>query len=136
MPLLRRRRQGAVDHLMAGRFREGVVSEGLTELTDLAPTIAELAGLPPVRTHGNSLVPILSGDADPRQNHGYVRCEYYDALASRRLRGSSLTWRPGPPCTGRSVGSWGVSRPGLRRTLRSGPRSGRVREPLGEQRCP
>ncbi len=77
------------------RLREGVVSEGLTELTDLAPTIAELAGLPPVRTHGNSLVPILSGEADPKQNHGYVRCEYYDALdmeAPERAEPHVETW--------------------------------------------
>ena len=29
-----------------GRFRQGVVADGLAELTDLAPTLAELTGEP------------------------------------------------------------------------------------------
>ena len=63
-----------------GYFEEGLVSQGLTELTDLAPTIAELAELPPIKSHGNSLLRILTGKADPARNHDHVRCEYYDAL--------------------------------------------------------
>ena len=56
------------------------MAEGLAELTDLAPTLAELAGLEPGWTHGRSLVPILTGKADPAHHRPFVRCEYYDAL--------------------------------------------------------
>ena len=63
-----------------GVFQPGVVAEGLAELTDLAPTLAELAGLDPGWTHGRSLVPILTGKADPARHRPFVRCEYYDAL--------------------------------------------------------
>jgi arylsulfatase A-like enzyme len=62
------------------RFQEGLIAQGLTELTDLAPTISELAGLPDVKTHGKSLVSILRGKADPTRHHEYVRCEFYDTL--------------------------------------------------------
>ena len=30
--------------------------------------------------HGRSLLPILTGAADPARHHDYVRTEYYDAL--------------------------------------------------------
>ena len=63
-----------------GVFQRGVVADALVELTDLAPTLAELAGLAPGWTHGRSLVPILSGAADPARHRPFVRCEYYDAL--------------------------------------------------------
>ena len=63
-----------------GRFRQGLVADGLAELTDLAPTLAELAGEPLAWTHGRSLLPILTGAADPARHHDYVRTEYYDAL--------------------------------------------------------
>ena len=63
-----------------GRFRQGLVAGGLAELTDLAPMLAELAGEPLTWTHGRSLLPILTGAADPARNHDYVRTEYYDVL--------------------------------------------------------
>ena len=63
-----------------GRFRQGLVADGLVELTDLAPTLAELTGAALAWTHGRSLLPILTGAADPERHHEYVRCEYYDAL--------------------------------------------------------
>ena len=63
-----------------GRFRQGVVADGLAELTDLAPTLAELTGEPLAWTNGRSLLPILTGNADPARHHDYVRTEYYDAL--------------------------------------------------------
>ncbi|MBT3276193.1 MAG: sulfatase-like hydrolase/transferase, partial [Spirochaetales bacterium] len=78
-----------------GRFKEGLKVDGLTELNDIAPTIAEFAGLPALKSHGNSLVPILAGDADPGRNHDYVRCEYYDALdmkAPNAFEEHSETW--------------------------------------------
>ena len=63
-----------------GRFRQGVVADGLVELTDVAPTLAELTGEPLAWTNGRSLLPILTGNADPARHHDHVRCEYYDAL--------------------------------------------------------
>ena len=63
-----------------GRFRQGVVADGLVELTDVAPTLAELTGEPLSWTNGRSLLPILTGDADPAHHRDHVRTEYYDAL--------------------------------------------------------
>ena len=49
-----------------GRFRQGLVAGGLVELTDVAPTLAELTGEPLQWTNGRSLLPILTGDANRR----------------------------------------------------------------------
>jgi arylsulfatase A-like enzyme len=65
----------------AGHFASGVVSDALVELTDIAPTLLEVAGTPaPERMQGRSLAPILSGTADPHTHRDSVRCEYYRAL--------------------------------------------------------
>ena len=56
------------------------MADGLVELTDVAPTLAELAGEPLSWTNGRSLLPILTGEADPARHRDYVRCKYYDAL--------------------------------------------------------
>ena len=65
-----------------GRFRQGLRSEALVELTDLAPTLLELAGLKvPTGLHGKSLAAILSGESPPDRHRVFVRCEYYRALA-------------------------------------------------------
>jgi len=62
-------------------FRAGVQSDALVELTDIAPTLLELAGLPiPDHVQGRSLLPSLNGDASPDHHRDFVRCEYYDAL--------------------------------------------------------
>ena len=65
-----------------GRFERGVVSPALVELTDIAPTLAELAGLSLHRAHGRSLVPLLQGSVSAEAHREFVRCEYYDTLAS------------------------------------------------------
>jgi arylsulfatase len=63
-----------------GRFARGLRSDALVELTDIVPTLLELAGLPiPEGTQGRSLAPILAGRAPPDHHRDYVRCEYYDA---------------------------------------------------------
>lgn len=61
-------------------FRQGLVAEGLVELTDLAPTLAAVAGTPLHPCDGQSLLPILTGQADPAHHHNHVRCEFYDTL--------------------------------------------------------
>jgi arylsulfatase A-like enzyme len=63
-----------------GHFEGGLVADGLVELTDLAPTLADLAHIPLEWTHGQSLLPILTGQAAPDVHHSYVRCEYYDTV--------------------------------------------------------
>ncbi len=78
-----------------GHFPAGLVSDALVELTDLAPTLLELAGAPAAeRTAGRSLLPILTGQADPHTHRDFVRCEYYRAL--------------NPDGPGRDDGSFGV----------------------------
>jgi arylsulfatase A-like enzyme len=64
-----------------GHIQAGQRSDALVELTDIAPTLMELAGLPvPDRMQGRSLLPILTGQASPDHHRDFVRCEYYDAL--------------------------------------------------------
>jgi arylsulfatase len=64
-----------------GRLGAGSRSSALVELTDVMPTLMQLAGLPvPEGTHGRSLLPILSGEAPPDRHREFVRCEYYDAV--------------------------------------------------------
>ncbi|MCB0106678.1 MAG: sulfatase-like hydrolase/transferase, partial [Caldilineaceae bacterium] len=64
-----------------GHFPAGVRSDALVELTDIAPTLMELAGeLVPDHIQGRSLLPILTGEQSPDQHRDFVRCEYYDAL--------------------------------------------------------
>lgn len=65
-----------------GHFQSGLISNALVELTDIAPTLLDLAGLPiPRRMQGRSLLPILSGQASPDHHRDFVRSEYFDALA-------------------------------------------------------
>jgi arylsulfatase A-like enzyme len=64
-----------------GEFQAGLVSDALVELTDLPPTLLALAGAPqPEGLAGCSLLPILTGQADPHTHRDFVRCEYYRAL--------------------------------------------------------
>ncbi|MEZ4710351.1 MAG: sulfatase-like hydrolase/transferase [Caldilineaceae bacterium] len=64
-----------------GHIQAGLRSDALVELTDIAPTLLEVAGqTPPTRMHGRSLMPILTGQKTPHQHRDFVRCEYYDAL--------------------------------------------------------
>lgn len=64
-----------------GHFAQGVRSQALVELIDVMPTLLELAGEPvPAHVQGRSLLPILTGQADPGAHRDFVRCEYYNAL--------------------------------------------------------
>jgi arylsulfatase A-like enzyme len=62
------------------RFRTGHREESLVELTDLAPTIAELAGIDAAPAHGRSLLPILTGSDTGGEARPFVRCEFYNTL--------------------------------------------------------
>lgn len=65
----------------AGTFEAGVRSSALVELTDIMPTLLDIAGLDiPEYVVGKSLLPILKGDVPADDHREYVRCEYIDAL--------------------------------------------------------
>ncbi len=73
-----------------GQIAAGATTDALVELTDLAPTLLEAAGLPvPEHMAGRSLLPLLRGAT--AEHRGEVRCEYYAALRSlkRNLSGWS-----------------------------------------------
>lgn len=79
-----------------GTIAQGVVSEALVELTDVAPTLLELAAEPiRKRMQGRSLVPLLRNTAAAGAHRDFVRCEYYRALnpdaPGRRWQGSYAT---------------------------------------------
>lgn len=64
-----------------GKFQQNLQSNALVELLDKTSTIVELAGLQqPEHMQGQSLLPILQGNADPHQLRDFVRSEYFDAL--------------------------------------------------------
>ena len=64
-----------------GVLPQGLESQALVELIDLAPTLLEMAAVSaPERMQGRSLLPLLSGQSDPQHHRDAVRCEYYRAL--------------------------------------------------------
>ena len=63
------------------RFRSGVRGSALVELTDLAPTLLDAAGVAgSEKMQGRSLLPILSGTTPADQHRETVRSEYYRVL--------------------------------------------------------
>lgn len=64
-----------------GQFRTKLRSDGLVELLDMTSTILELTGVEePDYIQGRSLMPILTGKAEPDTWRDFVRSEYFDAL--------------------------------------------------------
>lgn len=56
----------------------GLVSDGLVELFDIAPTLLEVAGVEQPRgMQARSLVPILSGETDPSEHRSDIYAERY-----------------------------------------------------------
>lgn len=73
------------------RFQQGLRAEGLTELTDLAPTLLEVAGLDvPKDMQGRSLVPVLTGEKPSAEHRRYARSEFYDAQEAPEGYGTML----------------------------------------------
>lgn len=61
-----------------GRFKAGLRSDALVELTDIVPTLLEVNGLDvPDRIQGRSLLPIIEGRADPHKHRDFVRSVFY-----------------------------------------------------------
>ncbi len=63
-----------------GVIQQGVVSDALVGLIDIAPTLADIVQNPLEWVQGKSLLSMLVGDAPLDYHHDYVRCEYYDVL--------------------------------------------------------
>lgn len=73
------------------KFRRNHRVTGLTELIDLAPTLLEAAQLSvPERMQGKSLLPHLTGDADPGRHRDHVFCEYYNSWTHGDAYGTML----------------------------------------------
>ncbi|MEO2014641.1 MAG: sulfatase-like hydrolase/transferase [Fuerstiella sp.] len=74
-----------------GRFQSGLRVDGLTELVDLVPTLLEAADLEvPERVQGRSLLPQLTGNADPAHHRQAVFCEYYNSWTHGNAYGTML----------------------------------------------
>ncbi|MCK4958502.1 MAG: sulfatase-like hydrolase/transferase, partial [Planctomycetes bacterium] len=64
-----------------GRFKAGLQSEALVELTDIVPTLLEINGLDiPETVQGRSLLAILEGRAKPGKHRDFVRSVFYKVL--------------------------------------------------------
>lgn len=64
-----------------GEFKSELYSDALVELTDIAPTLLDVAGLErPADMHGRSLAAIARGEAAPDHHRDFVRSEYLDAI--------------------------------------------------------
>ena len=72
-----------------GQFKTGLKVEGLTELIDITPTLLDAAGLSiPQFIQGKTLLPILSGKANPNHHRNSVFSEYYNAWSHKHSYGT------------------------------------------------
>lgn len=66
---------------LPNQIQAGVQSNALVELTDIAPTLLDYAGLPtPDDVQGRSLRALLEGRTPAGVHRDFVRCEYLDAI--------------------------------------------------------
>jgi len=71
------------------QFQANQRADGLMELTDIAPTLLDAAGIEiPTAMQGKTLLPILQGTADPHAHRDYVFSEYYNAWSHRHSYGT------------------------------------------------
>ena len=64
-----------------GYIKEGLVSDALVELVDIAPTLCELLGYEvPYYMQGKSLKKLLCGECRPDYHKDAVYCEFYSCL--------------------------------------------------------
>ena len=71
------------------QFQANQRTNGLMELTDIAPTLLDAAGIEiPTAMQGKTLLPILQGTADPHAHRDYVFSEYYNAWSHRHSYGT------------------------------------------------
>ena len=76
------------------RFKRGLRSDALVELTDIVPTLLEVNGLPvPDDMAGKSLVPILTGAAGPHEHRDSVRSAYFCVLDGPQSRATMVRTR-------------------------------------------
>ena len=74
-----------------GHFEAGLRSDALVELTDLPVALMEATGLDvPDWVQGKSILPILTGEADPGHHREFVRCEYHDAMPVRNASRANM----------------------------------------------
>ena len=70
-------------------IKQGQKSDALVELTDITPTLLEMAGLTvPEGMHGRSLLPVLCGDK--REHRDFVRCTYTQTLRGPESYGTMI----------------------------------------------
>ena len=70
---------------MPGTLPQGLVSTGMVELTDLAPTFREAARLPVAKSmQGRSIWPALKGEADLNTLREDIYTEYFNANPGRK----------------------------------------------------
>lgn len=63
------------------RFKQNLISDALVELVDIAPTLLEMNGLDiPQYMQGQSLLKILTGEAEPDKHKDSVYAEFYRCL--------------------------------------------------------
>lgn len=77
--------EGAVRVPMAmcwpGHTKPGVMSDAITELVDIAPTLLDAAGLAvPDYMQGKSVWPIATGAADPGFHKAHAVCDFHDSV--------------------------------------------------------
>ena len=71
------------------QFQANQRADGLMELTDIAPSLLDAAGIKiPTAMQGKTLLPILQGTADPHAHRDYVFSEYYNAWSHRHSYGT------------------------------------------------
>lgn len=74
-----------------GRIKKGLRSDAMVELTDIAPTLLEFAGLEGgAEMHGKSLSPMLSGAGTGEAHREFVRCTYSETLEGPRSYGTMI----------------------------------------------